>query len=96
MVSRPPFPECPITHLYCMDNYPVSSSCPLITPPFLIDTPPAMQPGTRVVFWEDAGKIKHGFVQGVDFVDVRVSLTTLTSHFTYFTHSGGRSCLYRC
>ena len=73
-----------------MDNFPVSPPCPaLITLPFLIDTPPAMQPGTRVVFWEDAGKMKHGSVQAIGFVDVRVSLTTLTSYFTYFTLSGG-------
>ena len=39
---------------------------------------PAMQPGTRVVFWEDAGKMKHGSVQSIDFVDVRVSLSTVT------------------
>ena len=50
---------------------------------------PAMQPGTRVVFWEDAGKMKHGSVQAISFVDVRLSLATLTSHFTYFTLSGG-------
>lgn len=28
-----------------------------------------MQPGTRVVFLEDAGKMKHGFVQNITFVD---------------------------
>jgi len=37
-----------------------------------------MQPGTRVVFWEDAGKMKQGRVQSIVFVDVRVSLTTVT------------------
>ena len=36
-----------------------------------------MQPGTRVVFWEDAGKMKHGSVQSIGFVDVRVSLSTV-------------------
>jgi hypothetical protein len=39
---------------------------------------PAMQPGTRVVFWEDAGKMKHGCVQSIGLVDVRVSLATVT------------------
>lgn len=32
-----------------------------------------MQPGTRVIFWEDAGRMKHGCVQAVGFVDVRFS-----------------------
>jgi hypothetical protein len=73
-----------------MDNLPVSPPRPaLITLPSLIDKPPAMQPGTRVVFWEDAGKMKHGSVQAIGFVDVRLPLATLTSHFTYFTLSGG-------
>lgn len=48
-----------------------------------------MQPGTRVVFWEDAGKMKHGCVQAVRFVDVRVSFDTVTSHLTHLALSGG-------
>ena len=54
-----------------------------------------MQPGTRVIFWEDAGKMKHGSVQSVGFVDVRVSLSTVALSRLSYILSGGSSCLYR-
>ena len=55
-----------------------------------------MQPGTRVVFWEDAGRMKHGSVQSIGFIDVRVSLSTVAlSRLKSHLCSGGSSCLYR-
>ena len=47
-----------------------------------------MQPGTRVVFWEDAGRMKHGSVQSISFVDVRISFATVSSRLTHFALLG--------
>lgn len=40
-----------------------------------------MQPGTRVVFWEDAGRMKHGSVQSIGFVDgIEVAFIVVDGH----------------